>query len=179
VTRWRLVFAALCVFCIGAVAQQNAPVATLPTHQHPVEDTPMIDGKAHPEQIPDQTAYRLWLLAVSRSATPTEDEKYSQAVQLKMANLSDRDAQTALPVLASFHERYMKLIHDFNSQAEAAEARGQVIDPTPLLRDRDVLVQSTHDTLKSVLTPDGWNKMDGHIQRQKHGMKIPAAEGLK
>ena len=177
--RSRLAFAILCVFCTGAVAQQNPPVATPPTHHHPVDNTPMIDGKVHPEQIPDPPAYRLWLLTVSRSATPTEDEKHSQSVQLNMANLSDRDTQTVIPILASFHERYMKLVQDFNKQAEAAEARGQVIDSASFLRDRDGLVQSTHDTLRSVLTSDGWNKMDGHIQREKRGMKIPAAEGLR
>lgn len=50
-TRWHLAFAAFCVFCTGAVAQQNAPIATPPTHQHTVVDSPRIDGKDHPRVL--------------------------------------------------------------------------------------------------------------------------------
>ena len=42
----------------------------------------MIDGAVHPELIPDIAAYRLYLLAVARSATPTEQERRHQAAQL-------------------------------------------------------------------------------------------------
>ena len=55
--RWLQAFATLCVFCTGAVAQ-NAPVATPPNHQHHVIDSPMIDGKDHPEPNPGPS--RLW-----------------------------------------------------------------------------------------------------------------------
>jgi hypothetical protein len=177
VTRWHLAFAVLCVFCTGAIAQQNAPVTPPTTHQHLTPDTAMIDGKDHPEQIPDLTAYRLYLLAISRPAAPTAAEQQSQAIHLKMAHLSDKDTQALIPILASFHESYMKLIEEFNKQAEAENAKGQYLDPSQLIRDRDTLVQSIHDTLKSVLSPNGWSRIDTHIQRQKRMMKIPAAEG--
>lgn len=163
---------ALSVLCAGSWAQQNVT-----THQHPQPE--MIDGKDHPELIPDLTAYRLYLLAVARPSTPTEDEKASQAALLKPIHLSNQEHQAFIPVLASFRQRYMKLIEDFNKQAEAAEARGQTIDPAPMFHERDLLVQSTHDTLKSLLTPGGWTLLDNHIQGQKHMMKIPAGEGLK
>jgi hypothetical protein len=139
----------------------------------------MIDGKDHPEQIPDLVAYRLYLLAVSRSATPTEAERKSQAAHLGMIHLSDQDNQAIFPVLSSFRAQYQKLVDDFNRDAEAAQARGIALDPAQMLHARDLLVQSTHDLLKSMLSVDGWALMDAYVQLQKQFMKIPVSEGLK
>jgi hypothetical protein len=41
-----------------------------------------------------------------------------------------------------------------------------------MLRDRDALVQVTHDTLMSVLEANSWARLNNHVQEEKHGMKI-------
>jgi hypothetical protein len=147
VKRWLIACLTLGVFCAGALSQQTATT----THQHPQPE--MIDGKVHPELIPDLTAYRLYFLVVSRSSTAAEQK--SQAAHVSQIRLSDRDTQTVYPVLSNFRQRYAQFIEDFNKQAEA---KGQAFDPTPFLKQRDALVQSTHDTLQSVLTPDGYSR---------------------
>ena len=171
-----MAFALFCAFCTGASAQQS-DVPVIPLHAH--TQSGMIDGFNHPELIPDISAYRLYLLAVSRSASPTDDERKSQAAMLRPVHLSDQDNQALIAVLVSFRERYMRLIQDFNKRAESAQVKGQYLDQAPLLRDRDTLVQSTHDTLKSVLTPVGWSHLDNHVQNEKRMMKIPIVEGLR
>jgi hypothetical protein len=138
----------------------------------------MIEGKDHPERIPDLTAYRLYLITLAKPSTATEAEKRGQAAHLRRMGLSDPDNQALVTVMASFRERYMKLIEDFNKQAEAANAKGQNIDHVQLLRDRDTLVQTTRDTLKSVLTPDGFGRMDSHIRAEKRAMTITVEEAL-
>jgi hypothetical protein len=136
----------------------------------------MIDGKDHPELIPDLTAYRLFLMALSQHIGATEIEKQRLAAYVSMIHISDQDSQALLTVLVSFHDRYMKLVQDFNKEATA---RGTSFDPAPILHERDLLVQATHDSLKSVLSADGWSGLDNHIQGEKANMKIPASEGVK
>jgi hypothetical protein len=182
VTRWPVALAVIGAFSIGAVAQQNAPIATPPNHQHHVIDSPMIDGKDHPEQIPDRAAYGLFLTAVSRPSTPTDAEKQSQAVHLKMMHLSDSDIQAAVTILASFNERRKALIADYNAKAEAANKQGQSVDPDvrqAFLADLASLIDTTHDTLQSTLSAHGWKEWDARVQGEKRRMNIPASEGVK
>jgi hypothetical protein len=142
----------------------------------------MIDGKEHPEQIPDLTAYRLHLLLVSRPATPADPLNKTQAAYLGRIKLSDRDTQAVIPVLADFHERYQKLIADFNAIAEAANNQGRDVDSAErldFLTQRDLLVQNTRDTLRTALSTQGWTQWDSHVQREKSHMRIPVEEGVK
>lgn len=167
---------------VSAVAQQNAPVATPPNHQHHVIDSPMIDGKDHPEQIPDQAAYGLFLTAVSIPSAPTDEEKKSQAVHLKMMHLSDSDTQAAVTILASFNERRKALIADYNAKAEAANNQGYSVDPDvrqAFFADLGSLIDTTHDNLKSTLSSQGWAQWDARVQGEKRRMNIPASEGVK
>jgi hypothetical protein len=138
----------------------------------------MIEGKDHPELIPDLTAYRQYLAAISQHAvaTATDIEKRSTAAHINLIHLSDQDNQALLTVLQTFHERYTKFIQDFNNEAQA---KGQSFDPQPLLRERDLLIQATHDSLRSVLTANGWIALDEHVRGQKEHMRIPFAEGVK
>ena len=174
--RWMIsAIAVLSVSCTIGATQDTMPSSI--SHQHSQPE--MIDGMIHPEFIPDLVAYRLYLMAVSRSSTPTQAEIKSQADLLRVAHLKDQDKQALISILANFRERYLKLIHNFNEQAAEAEARGQIIDPSTMFRERDALVQSTHDTVRSVLSPAGWINLDAHVQNEKRMMKIPATEGLK
>lgn len=181
-TRWRFAFATFCVFCASALAQQDAPVAPPPTHQHHIINAPMIDGKVHPEQIPDRAAYGLFLAAVSIPSMPTDEERKNQAVHLKMIHLSDSDTQAAITILASFNERRKALIDAYNAKAEAANMQGQSVDPDvrqAFMTDLASLIDTTHDNLKSTLSSQGWVHWDARVQGEKQHMKIPASEGLK
>lgn len=181
-TRWRFALATLCVFCTAAGAQQNTPVVTPPNHQHHVIDSPMIDGKVHPEQIPDRAAYGLFLTAVSIPSVPTDAEKKNQAVHLKMMHLSESDTQAAVTILASFNERRKALIDAYNAKAEAANNQGQSVDldvRQAFFADLASLIDTTHDNLKSTLSSQGWAHWDARVQGEKRHMNIPASEGVK
>ena len=68
---------AVCLSCI-AMQLKSQQSTTPPTHQHQhTIQADMIDGKDHPEQIPDQAAYGLFLRAIS---SPTQEGNASQAI---------------------------------------------------------------------------------------------------
>lgn len=164
-------FAALAVLSIScsALSQDSAP-----THQH--GPAKMIDGSVNPELIPDLTAYRLYLLAVSKPQNPTDSQKRHQAAQLGMIGIQEGDRQTILAVLANFRSQYESLIRTYNEIATAANARGESADPGPLERQIDQLTQSSHDELRGAMTAGGWARLDARVQSEKKNMKIGAGE---
>jgi hypothetical protein len=142
-------------------------------------DPQVIDGSIHPEQVPDHSAYRLFLLAVSKPHDATPDQLRHQEAQLRPMGLSDRDHAAVITLLATFNSRYTELIRSYNEVATRAQLRGQRTDITPMLRERDLLVRTTHDTLKSLLTADGWNRFDRYVQFEKTHMRVAAKEAAQ
>jgi hypothetical protein len=164
----------LTIFTLSTILVAVSPRA-IGQHQHSA--TNWIDGSATPEQIPDLDAYRLILVSLATSPSPTEDEKHFQAVHFKKIGVSASDQQTIIAILSRFQSDYESLISSYNEKATAAQARGEATDPTSLLRNIDLLVQSTRDTLKTTLTADGWVKFDGHVQSEKRNMKVSRRSG--
>lgn len=158
-----------------ASTYSRAQAAPSIVHQHSADNISVIDGKDHPELIPDLTAYRLHLLSVARPAMPTPDEAKSQAIHLGMIKLSDKDNQAAVAILASFYAEYHRLIDEFNKRATTAYDQGKLVDPAvqkAFLAARDLLVQTTHDTLQSTLSTQGWQQWDDHVHQEKSKMQI-------
>ncbi len=121
----------------------------------------------------------MYLSAIS---SPTEAGKASQAIHLRMMNLSDQDSQAAVTILASFRGRRQQLIKDYNAKATEANQQGKPVDPAvrqAFFANLNSLVLKTRDDFKSTLSPQGWGAFNGHVQDQKRGMTIPASEGVK
>jgi len=153
------------VFCGMARSQ-----ATPPVHNHAA--VPVIDGAVHPELIPDLTAYRLWMVAVSRPPAPTDEQVRRQHMQLAKVGLRAADEQTLVAILADFNSQYHTLIQDYNAEATAQIARGERPDVAGMRAQRDSLVQSTHDRIEAALPPDSWALVDAHVQNEKRRMKL-------
>jgi hypothetical protein len=156
--------------CGILLSQTNAP-----THNHPAAS--VIDGAAHPDLIPDLTAYRLWFAAVSRPPAPTDEQIKSQHMQLAKIGLRDPDEKTLVSILADFSAQYHALIQNYNAEATAEIARGESPDLAALRLQRDLLVQSTHDRIKMTLAPGSWALVDSHVQNEKKRMKISLEGG--
>jgi hypothetical protein len=170
-----LIFVAAILYGCLAAAQsaESAPAA----HQHTQPN--VIDGAVHPEMIPDSTAYRLYLVMVSRPVSPTDPQKKRREAQLGKIGLQDADRKALDVILGNFHSEYQNLIQTFNQKATAAWARGERPDTESLRLQRDQLVQSTHDALNATLTAKGKEILDTHVQNEKKHMKIPAKEGVQ
>lgn len=145
-----------------------------PTHNH--TPSQVIDGAVHPELIPDSTAYRLYFVMVSKPPSPTDEQMRRQSAQLAKVGLTESDKKTATAILAGFYSQYHALLANYNEQATAAWTKGEKIDQTAFLLQRDQLVQSTHDAMMNTLTQGGWARLDGYVQNEKRKMKIHSQE---
>ncbi len=90
--------------------------------------------------------------------------------------MQPNDLQAMLAVLSSFYTRYHAAIDEYNREATAVNANGQEMDPAPLNRQLDSITQSTRGTLESILSADGWQRLDAMIQSQKSKMIIGVGE---
>jgi hypothetical protein len=138
----------------------------------------IIDGAKHAEQIPDSAAYRLFFIAVSEVPSPTEKQQARQLAFLRGTGLDESDVLTAIPLLAIFKVQYASLISRYNQAVAAANANATTADVATFLRQRDELVQSTREALRTNLTPDGMARLHEHVQREKTRMKVASKEGL-
>jgi hypothetical protein len=72
--------------------------------------------------------------------------------------------------LNDFKTQYAALIEQYNSSADVLSNSTAGL---PLfLAKREAMVQSTRDTLKATLTPEGMKSLHAHIQTEKSKMKI-------
>jgi|GEM_PF-2251515 len=153
-------------------AQSNATI-----HNHGAAS--MVDGAAHPENIPDVVAYRLILLGLSQPANPTDNQMKRHLAQFRAIGMSDSDNATLIVSLLRFNADYHSMIETYNAAATAANASGQRMDINSFLLERDQFIQSTHDKLKSALSADGWGHLDAFVQGNKKHMKISVAEASR
>lgn len=139
-------------------------------HQHVAPN--LIDGAVHPELIPDSTAYRLYLAAVSTKQNPTEAEQKGQLAKVTRTGLSDTDQRLFLGILADFRAKYDALVAGYNDSAKAAAARNETVDVRPLLTNLDDLVQSTRDAINARLSPQGAARLNSFVLAEKKNMKV-------
>jgi len=153
------------MFALGAWAQ-----ASPAQHQHVAPR--LIDGAVHPELIPDSTAYRLYLAAVSTAPNPTEAEQKRQTVNVMKTGLSDTDQQLFISILADFRAKYDALLAAYNDSAKAASAHNETVDIHPLLTKLDGLVQSTRDAINARLSSQGAMRLNSFVLAEKKNMKV-------
>ncbi len=160
-------------------AQPAPPGDSMPGMDH-FQPTAIIDGKDHPELIPDLTAYRLFFIAVGETPNPTEERKARQRAFIhKMGNVGDVDEQAIVQTLADFKVRFNAMVSEFNKRVENAVKSGASLpDTDEFLKQRDQLVQQTRDKLQLETSPDGMANLDAHVQREKRRMQI-AAKGTQ
>jgi hypothetical protein len=141
------------------------------THSAVASDQ-VIDGAAHPELIPDSTAYRLLFVVVGEPPNPTPQGVVRQAARLNAAGLTGNDAQAAVGVLATFKTRYADLLAHYNQAVLGAQRAGPAPDLPSFLAARDALVQSTRCALTSALTPKGAASLSAYVQHEKAHMEV-------
>jgi hypothetical protein len=167
-----------------AILLAVCPIDTFGQHQHSQDnsivsnsDAEMIDGSVHPELIPDLTAYRLYLVAISEMPNPTDEQNKRQLAHLGKIGFGTSDLKSAITVFTDFKVQYTALIANYNASTEAALRVGATTDVKAFLAQRDELVQVTRDKLKALITPEGMARMDKQVQSEKKQMRVSAKEG--
>jgi hypothetical protein len=168
--RLLLICITFCLVASYSQAQNSNP------HQHDAVAPVVIDGAVHPELIPDSAAYRLYFLALSTGSNSSDEERKQKQAHLRKTGLQEQDLGALSTTLTEFRIKHDALVAEYNRAAEAATARNEASDIHTLLRDLDELVQSTRDTLKVRLSPEGMTQFDAFVQSEKKHMKVPEEE---
>lgn len=132
----------------------------------------IIDGAKHPELVPDSAAYRLFFASTSVRRDATTQERSQQRTKLEPIEMSDAELQVVVGILDQFKADYTDLIDRYNAHVVDANSKGIPPDFKGFLRDRDLLVETTRDTLRSALTPESLARFDAYVQGEKRHMLV-------
>jgi len=147
----------LCLFAVSGFAQ-NAT---------------RIDGRQHPELIPDTAAYRAVFLMHSHSATPQEIAR-SEQFHARIA-LSRIDHYAYEQALATFRQHFDGLVAAHNAFVDASASVSiddMKQEGAAFKQSLSALVQQTRNQLASVMTNDGLAKLDAFVQSEKAHMTV-------
>jgi hypothetical protein len=139
-------------------------------HQH--NATPIVDGAANPDQIPDPVAYRLCMVAFSISQSPTDVEQNRQHAQLARIGLAAGDQKLLVGIISDFKAKYDALVAEYNATATAAAARNQTTDGATLMAKLDDLVQTARATMATQLSSQGVSRLQSFVVAEKKNMKV-------
>jgi hypothetical protein len=135
-----------------------------------------IDGAKHPELIPDDVAYRLIFLAVAEPEGAPAARIALARAKIAPARLSEDDAEAFLALLAAFRKQFDAL----NAQERDLLRRNFAVHPLSTIAEqlggiraqRAKLFADTIAALPARLSDEGMAKLDAHLQKEKHGMKM-------
>ncbi|HKO18411.1 MAG TPA: hypothetical protein VJU82_05960 [Acidobacteriaceae bacterium] len=167
----------VCCFLIllplAAFAQNSTAPATMPgmDHSNPLA---VINGKDHPEQIPDAIAYRLYFTTVGELPNPTDARQKRQRAYLgQIGGLSKNDSDALVRIVDDFKVKFTAMVAAYNAEVAAAVQAGSALPDTgTFLAERDQLVQDTRDRLKVALSANAMVNLDAHVQFEKQHMAI-------
>lgn len=171
-TAWIYLFAPV------LAAQTLPPDASAPpAHMHNAANAAVIDGAAHPELIPDLTAYRLFFVSVADGADSKSAEMVSHKAHIGRLQFDDADNRAFISLMQTFRTQYDDLIQRHNQDAKAALEAGLTPDMNSFRKNRDALVQGIRDQLKVALSTDGSLVLDAFVSSEKRHMKIQPMPG--
>lgn len=130
----------------------------------------IIDGRLDPQDIPNSTAYRLWLLAASESRTGAVAPAARTEAMLMDAGLRGGDVTVAIGILARFEKKYQALIAAYNRSPEVFNRSSSGL--ADFLARRDALVAATRAALIAGLSAPGQSRLGSFVKDQKRYMRI-------
>jgi hypothetical protein len=138
-----------------------------------------IDGRQHPELIPDTAAYRSVFLMQSHFDTA---EMAARSEQLQgNIGLSASDHQLYLQTLKTFRQQYEILINTHNAFVDAKTASATIADlQQEVSGTRQAisrLVEATRAQLAAGLSKPGVAKLDAFVQSEKTHMVVGVRSG--
>lgn len=147
-------------------AQNAAPGSAAGSPQGVTQVTKLVvlvDGSKHPEQIPDDLAYRHYFLAIATHEQPSAEEQARQKAQLAPLGLSELDRQQLAQQLGRM-----------TTQLEAIEAEMEASDGTDAVlaafkARHNALVSQTAATVRGALSPDGLSRLSRYIAESVKG----------
>ena len=132
-----------------------------------------IDGRHHPELIPDKAAYRAVLLMQSHFAT-TEEIARSEQFHSRLG-LTAADHTAYDQILVDFRQQYDNLVrtHDkFIDSSASSSIEDMRQEIASFRQSLSALVQSVRNQLAAQMSKEGLARLDAFIQSEKAHMVV-------
>jgi hypothetical protein len=147
---------------LSLIALSCNTLAQTPHHVAP----PIIKGSEHPEQISDQQAWLMQLIA--STSLDTDQELTKKHAQLHRRNWMGEGSDQPL---GEFREKYDRLLNDYNSTISNPEMA--TIDlRMQLSKYLDQLVDDTIANLRLRVSPEAWPDINAQVQTAKSQMSV-------
>ena len=141
--------------------------------QKPATQPGVIDGRVHPELIPDSQAYFVVFNHLSHTVGDPEQEKVwiGHAV-----GLNDDDTEVLLRIMKAYKKDFDGIVKTYNDASEEAIRKtSQPPDPDVLQTfktKRNALVLATRKDVDVALSAAGASHFHLYVQQQKHTMVV-------
>jgi hypothetical protein len=176
-TSFRIPFAFLVSVC--AWLQQTPCLAR--QSEHTVHSqarnliAPIIDGAKNPERIPDQTAIKVFLIAVAEPPNATSEQLKRLRAKIQLAKLNDADIAVFIAEVAAFHSQWQA----YQSQADKIGHLNRS-NPNPSLRrgltnihvQISNLANATFQSILKHVSPEGAQNLLAHLAYVKTKIKV-------
>lgn len=144
----------LLVIAVVAIAN-GAQVA-----QH--ELSVVVDGSKTPDRIPDDLAYRHFILAIAEHQNPTQSELTRREMRLAPIDLSKNDHDVCISALTGLRER-LDAIEAARAAAFANNTTTRDSALTSLKAQEDAAIAGVRLALRG-MSSDGQSRLDGYIK---------------
>lgn len=151
-------------------AQRSAKTDSNEDNQRPSKPV-VVDGRVHPELIPDTTACRIVFEHLSATAGDPEYEK----VWFGVPGLNLDDQEMLLRIMTAYKKEWDEIVRTYNDASEAAWRKGKPPAPSVLetFRAKQAeLIQQTRRDLDAALSPNGAERFHSYVEQQKHKMVV-------
>lgn len=131
----------------------------------------VVNGREHPELIPDALAYRMVFIHLSQFAGDPEKER----VWLRAPGLSEDDTEVLLRIMTAFKKEFDAIVKAYNDAVEEASRRKEPPDPSDIetfKSKRKELVAETRKEIAEGLKREGVVQFREYVATQKHTMTV-------
>jgi len=165
-------FSALLMPVLAGAQTASAPVTpnAFPGHNHSMASSTahsltlsvLVDGKNNPELIPDDLAYRHFVMALSAPRIPSLDESRRRESLLQPLNFTSGDHDALIGALAGVKENLDAL----NKTRDTVTGRDAAASSKLLgLRDQErALLDEASNRMRSTLSPQGLIQFEAYLR---------------
>ncbi len=138
------------------------------TNEHNLVPNGTIDGSVHPELVPDDMAWHLFMRATAESITPTKEEVRRQHSKLRAIGLSPSDEAILVKKLGEFHHN----VKMYDEGLADSVRRNLPTTAASWATSRRQFYAAKRAEIESSLSTEGAKTLRAHIQRFKASIKL-------
>jgi hypothetical protein len=143
-------------------------------HQHSAGMT-QINGKDHPELIPDNVVLNAFLEVAGGSANDTPTDRARRGFQmnrLSQMGMTGQDKAALTQIFAQYKAKAAAITAAFNQTAQATIENGGTVEIETVLQQQADLMKAMQQEIASTLSTDGETFFLRFVQQEKAGIVL-------